>query len=124
VIIDERLRREVGLASRGYAIPEDCTFKRFIVEFRPKNFNLRPQLFWLKDSRGNLAMDFIGRFENLQTDFGHVCEKLGIEDQSLPKMLAFERTGDRNPFDSEVIDLIAQRHKEEIELFGYQFEGS
>jgi hypothetical protein len=119
VMEDEDHRRvESKVRTPGRRVPDDCTFKQFVIEFG-SDWPLRPQLDWLRDSRGNLAMDFIGRFENLEQDFAHVGGKLGIRDQTLPKMMLREWFGEENPFDSEIADIIYERYKEEILMFGY-----
>ena len=39
---------------------------------------------WIYDRSGNQLVDFVGKFENLQTDFDIICEKIGIPQQTLP----------------------------------------
>lgn len=39
---------------------------------------VRPQSDFIIDENGNPLVDFIGRFENLQNDFSHVCGQIGI----------------------------------------------
>jgi hypothetical protein len=46
--------------------------------------SLRPQVYWLKNFKGAIALDFIGRFENLVRDTEYVFEKLNIRADSLP----------------------------------------
>ena len=51
----------------------------------------QPQLDWVTDDKGEIIVDFIGRFENLQNDFDLVCDKIGVQ----PKVLAKRRKSDR-----------------------------
>ena len=41
--------------------------------------HFRPQYYYICDSRQKIAVDFIGRVENIENDFGKVCEKVGVE---------------------------------------------
>ncbi len=83
-----------------------------------------PQYKYIYDNEGNLLVDFVGRFEHLQHDFNKVCEKIGIENSSLPNIEATASEG-RKPYkeyyDIETIGIIANVYKKDIELFSYEF---
>ena len=83
-----------------------------------------PQYKYIYDKNGNLLVDFVGRFESLQSDFDKVCKKLGIKDSSLPNIEA-TASQDRKPYkeyyDIETIGIIANVYKKDIELFNYEF---
>ena len=38
-----------------------------------------PQYKYLLDSQGNLGMDFIGKYENLEEDWSTICKKIGVK---------------------------------------------
>jgi hypothetical protein len=42
------------------------------------------QLQFINDDEGQVLVDFIGRFENLQSDFSLVDERLGLHEKILP----------------------------------------
>ncbi len=69
-------------------------------------------------------MDFIGRFENLEEDWKHVCEKIKIDSLKLPHKL---QTKPKNKSyrdyykNQESIDIVSRIYKKEIELFNYKF---
>lgn len=48
----------------------------------------RPQSDFLYDANGELLVDFVGRFEQLQDDFSRVCQKIGLPDTELPHVNA------------------------------------
>jgi len=69
-------------------------------------------------------LDYIGRFENLQDDWKHVCDVIGI------KNTLFGSNGSKKPvssteytkyYDDETREQIAQRYAKDIEYFGYKF---
>ncbi|MBM9514826.1 sulfotransferase family protein [Desulfogranum marinum] len=135
----------------------EYSFKEFLFEHFPKpSWNdeychVIPQYDFLHDEKGNLLVDFVGRFETLQEDFFYVCEKLNIKKRVLlhrnkstsifnrrdnrpMKMLRSTRDKlsinyRRNTFkkftdyyDAESIDFVAKIYKKDIETFGYKFE--
>jgi len=112
------------------------------LTLRHDNWALKPQLFWLRNRAGNIPIDFIGRFENLATDWERVAHKIGLEDSELPHLIGSPDTnrGDKTPpepstgasvhsnsyveaFDDELRKLVYRRYQEEIELFNYRFDG-
>ncbi|WP_416307630.1 sulfotransferase family 2 domain-containing protein [Neptunicella sp. SCSIO 80796] len=106
---------------RNYGISPDLEFNQFIHQFIGKGF-LRPQTYWLKDYDGNIPMDYIARFENLQEDFEQICDQLHVTDINLPHKIAGEKGDPRLEFDDQSIELIGRYYREEIALFDYRFE--
>jgi hypothetical protein len=43
-----------------------------------------PQYRFVCDEHGEIAVDFVGRFERLQADFNRVCHRVGLPPQTLP----------------------------------------
>jgi len=82
------------------------------------------QVDYLVDADGKMAMDFIGRFESLETDFKKICQKLGIKKPpTLPHIHASTRTKPyQKYFDKRTADWIRRRFAKDIEYFGYEFE--
>lgn len=103
-----------------YNIKTDCSFKHFIEHFLDhKNFN---QLNYIKDIKGNISVDYIGRFENLQNDFDAICKILKIEDTELPKLLVFNKVKDYTQFyNHETMELVYKLYKDEIDYFDFEF---
>jgi hypothetical protein len=72
---------------------------------------------------GKIALDFVGRFEDLQRDFSCVCERIGIPATCLERHNAQFRdfVGYRDYYDDESREIIGRLFKKDIELFGYEF---
>lgn len=103
------------------SIPEHCSFKDFLFKY-PNQWALMPQLHWIVDSQGNLPYHFIGRFENLSSDFAKVCEDLEIEDKTLPKLVSGSSTENYCDFyDEGMKKLLSEKYADEIELFNFKF---
>ncbi|MCG8363032.1 MAG: sulfotransferase family protein [Pseudanabaenales cyanobacterium] len=73
-------------------------------------------------SDGVLVIDFVGRFENLQSDFDRVCDRMGIEQQPLPHKNVMNRKQHYTEFyDDESQALVKALYHQDIEYFGYEF---
>lgn len=83
--------------------------------------HLRPQLDYLLDDRGDVAVDHVLRFERLTEDFERFCRRMGIGAVALPH----ENRSARGPYSAYYDDrtraLVAQRYACDIETFGYRF---
>jgi hypothetical protein len=81
------------------------------------------QNYELYSINGEIALDFIGRYENLEEDFKKVVERLGLSGElSLPKANASERPSSyREFYTNDSRDMIGSWYKREIDLFGYTF---
>ena len=78
-----------------------------------------------KDPR--LSMNFVGKFENLQSDFNIVCDKLTIKKRKLPCENSAWLKGTyphySTYYDFETKEMVAKMFQKDIELFNYRFEG-
>ncbi len=84
---------------------------------------LKPQTCWLKNYMGDIDLDFVGRFEDLNNDSQRVFKKLGIvRDLPPPRRVIRKKIDYRTQFDTASTDLIAEAYAEEIELFNYSFD--
>ena len=84
--------------------------------------SITPQLDYLIDLRGNQIVDFVGRYESLQTDFDHCCERIGLPKQALPhRRRAVDRAAYRDYYDEKTKALVEQHFAADIKAFGYEF---
>ena len=84
--------------------------------------SITPQLDYLVDLRGNHIVDFVGRYESLQADFDHCCERIGLPLQALPhRRRADDRSAYREYYDDESKALVERHFAADIEAFGYEF---
>ena len=84
----------------------------------PKLF--MPQVDWLCDRDGKIVVDFICRFENLNSDFANVCARLNLN-VSLPHVKASNRGHYTDYYDEETSEIVKAWFKKDIETFGYVF---
>lgn len=86
--------------------------------------HVMPQLDYLVDDKGEMILDFVGKFESITEDFAKVCQDLGIHDKPLPH----KNSGKKRQHYSEYYTPAAQKrvaemYAKEIEMFGYSYEG-
>lgn len=83
--------------------------------------NKRHQHLFLCDANGELAVDFVGRFEQLQADFAKVTEHLKL-DLRLPHVNASRHRDYREYYDDEIYEKVTRHWDRDIRLFDYSFE--
>ena len=107
--------------------------------------HVMPQYDMLHDTGGRLLVDFVGRFESLETDFGRVCRKLGTRGASLRhrnrsdkwtrklkrrvRNFVFQngespKSGYRAFYDEATLEAVNHLYRRDIETFGYRFDES
>ncbi|WP_290651770.1 sulfotransferase family 2 domain-containing protein [Aquisalimonas sp.] len=80
---------------------------------------------YLIDLRGNVIVDFIGRYENLQADFNTICERIGVAAPQLPRLRqAANRRDYRSYYTDDLAELVQSHYRRDLELFGYTFDGA
>jgi len=125
----------------------DHHFEKFVEKYQnASDFQVSPgdyknQIDWLKDpDTGEIAVDFIGRFENYKEDVNYVINKITDGKMcydNLPKSCGDTPANNRNPktllpihksrphyrefYSSSSRDIIYEKCKEDIEYFDYEF---
>ena len=94
----------------------DLTFKEFCQGLKDWTWGQHirlPQITWAHD------LDFLGHFENLEQDFGILCDMLDIGQRELPHLNASKRGPWQDYYDNECMDIIHDWYKEDFERLGY-----
>lgn len=118
-----RGKDRTGIASSGLSFTR--WVDRVFTEDPDPRYNNNPRSFqsqcdWLKDERGDIAIDFIGRFENLASDFSRVAERIA-PGASLQHLNASRRGSYTRYYDPQSRQAVARWFAEDIERFGYDF---
>lgn len=98
-----------------------------LAHYKTTGFPLNAWTF-ITDEDGHLAVDFIGFYERLEFDFMVMCRYAGIGYNGLLDGFVFNRSIQKKKpyqyyYEEDTIKMVAEMDKEEIEYFGYDFEG-
>jgi hypothetical protein len=88
------------------------------IEWRvDKDLHLQKDFFYESDT---CLVDFIGKMESLNDDFGVVLNKIGVE-STLPHLNKSRKDGGFMKYYSQKsIDIVSEAFRADIELFGYE----
>lgn len=113
VMRDELHKKELGMSG-------DCTFKDFLNKHM-NQWALKSQIYWIADHQGEIPMDFIGRFEDLNKDFNMLANTLQLPDKELPRLNIGKGSHYSEAYDEEMKNIVARIYKDEIALFNFKF---
>lgn len=77
---------------------------------------------FIADDNNQIAVDYVGRFENIEQDFNHICDKLKINVRLPHKNKSTRSRQYQDLYTKETKEIIANLAKQDIELFGYKFD--
>lgn len=86
--------------------------------------HVMPQTDYILDVKGEVMVDFVGKFENIAEDFSEVCRRMEIKSEPLPK----KNVGKKKRHYSEYYEektrkFVSEKYALEIEMFDYSYEG-
>ena len=107
----------------GKEIAKFGSFKEFCrqldnIELDP---HFDPQISYLIDFEGRFLLDYIGRFESIDSDINLICKKIGLPAVRLPHFRKSDHDSYQNHYDSESAEIIAAKYKSDIDAFKYSF---
>lgn len=89
------------------------------VTWRVEN-DVRLQKRFVVDENDNVLVDYIGKFENLESDFAYICQELDIR-KTLPHIKKSERRSYRTYYNDRTANMIYDAFRKDIDFFDYQF---
>jgi len=99
--------------------------RHFLFGEPPENHILfQPQASLLVAEDGKtLLTDMVGRVEDMQGSYDAICARIGIASRPLERVNGSQHGDYRQYYDQALIDGVAARYAQDLELFGYSFEG-
>ncbi len=86
--------------------------------------HFRAQSTFITDRNGDLAVSFVGRFENLAHDFRLACARAGMPELDLPHAQAARSPAPYARYYTPMTRrLVNERFRDDVDIFGYEFEG-
>ncbi len=117
----EYQRRRGVLEEQGLA-----DFDEFVNAIRDGHFDdnvhFRPQVDFLVDDSGEIAVDQVGRFEKLASDFRSVCSAAGVAAPALPALKQTRHGHFASYYDDRTRTIVADRFAADIDRFEYRFD--
>jgi len=104
--------------------PRDV-MRHFLFTEPPEHHVLfQPQASLLVDEDGaTLLTDAVGRVEDMQGSYDAICARIGIAARALDRVNRTQRGDYRHYYDQALIDGVMARYGQDLDLFGYTFEG-
>lgn len=114
-------RQGGGCNARIIAFCRKRSFSDFLQTYVNIDRWQGPQFDWMTLDGNSLAVDFVGKVENLERDFSSICEKTGV-DATLLRMNLSKHAHYTEFYDEQSRKIIANAHAKDIEYFGYKFD--
>lgn len=95
-------------------IKEQYLYKESIIQ-------KQTQCDYLCDNNNNILVDYIGKFETIDTDWKTICDLYKIKYTELPMKNTSMRPGYKNVYSQEAIDFVEKYHKDDLDRFNYTF---
>jgi hypothetical protein len=103
-------------------MPEDASFPEYVALIRgERHVQWEPQSSFVVDLDGELLVDFIGRFEALDSDMSRVLSRLGLAPDVTPHRNASDRRAYASYYTAECQAQVEDMYREDIDRFGYAF---
>ena len=81
-----------------------------------------PQVRLLTDSDGAIALDYVGRYEELQNSYDEICDRIGIARTELGRKNPSEHKAYTEYYDDELAELVGKFYEGDLKTFSYAFE--
>ena len=96
-------------------------FNQYLTSSKGKLILFHSMLDYIVDKSGKIAIDFVGRFENLEEDFKQVLQKIGLQNMSLPRENVTSHSHYSEYYSETAKQIVAKKFKKDIKIFGYAF---
>jgi Sulfotransferase family len=105
--------------------PRDVMRHFLFAEPPDHHILFQPQASLLVGEDGKtLLADAVGRVEEMQASYDVICARIGIASRPLDRVNGTAHGDYRHYYDRALIDGVAARYAQDLELFGYTFEGA
>ena len=68
-----------------------------------------------------MALDFVGRYENLQQSYDTICERVGIPTTELARKNSSNHSNYNSYYDDDLQQLVGEYYKDDLRIFSYNF---
>ena len=109
---------------------EDPTFANNAVSFMKERIGrerfqkrvlVRPQHQQLCWSNGDIALDYVGRYDSLQQSYDEICERIGFPGTKLGVKNSSKHSTFDTYYDADLRQRVASFYAEDLRIFDYDF---
>lgn len=104
---------------RAYGLNKKSSLEDYVYAIKDRD-KIILQKDFVTDEKGNVIIDFIGRFENMEDDFEKICNKIGFTSK-LKKTNKSSHKDYKYYYDEKLKKIVHELYKDDIELFNYSF---
>ena len=80
---------------------------------------VRPQYRQLVNERGEIALNFVGRYEDLQQSYDEICNRLDLPTTELGRKNPSQHRAYTSYYDDELQQIVAAYYADDFRVFGY-----
>ena len=107
-------------------LSEIQTFQDFVLNLKSDSFakkimrwqHFRPQLDYITDEKNNIALDYMGRVETIESDIKKIQSKLNLESISLGHLNKSQKVS-KDYYNENLKDIVKKRYQKDFEQLGY-----
>ncbi len=114
------IRDEIQL--NYYGISKDIEFPEYLKRCLKKTYMMSQQVYWLKNFKGKINLDYIGKFENIEDVFKEISQNISSEKISFPHEQKSTKIDYKTYYNNFSIDLVTKFYKDDLEIFDYKFD--
>lgn len=96
-------------------------FNHYLTSSKGKLILFHSMCDYIVDKNGKIAVDFVGRFENLEEDFKQILQKIDLQNMSLPHENATSHSHYSEYYNERAKQIVAEKFKKDIKMFDYTF---
>lgn len=121
--------RVVSLYNRkeGMQLSDKMSFEQFVEWIQnssdtcihPKEH--KNQLDWFIDEKGEVIVDYIGKFEDLENGWQYICQKIKVNEKLPHSNKNPTKKNYKNYYNSRTRKIVEQKFRTDIEYFDYTF---
>ena len=128
--VDTKFTIREGVANCLARFPEfkaGMSFDEFVeaahsIPDSKADIHFKSQYKFFGNKTGPVAVDYVGYFERLGEDMLEIQKKAGWPDLKLPHVKSSPKKTYHNYYSEKTKRLVSERYREDIELFGYEFD--
>ncbi len=116
--------RENRITRRRIKAYPNCS--DFVSRFQLKDFysdiHFIPQCRFVCDDERSVALDYVGKLEQLEDGWRLICDRIGQKYEPLPRRNSTVHKDYRSYYSDEAAEHISEQYAEDINQFGYTFD--